>query len=197
MKESKLYSFVRPIIKVFTNLVFRPKYIGIENIPLNKRIVLAGTHTHNLDCILLISSTKRNIHFLAKSELFKGFKKIIFSNLGLIPVNRNRKDHNALEKAEKYLENNFVVGIFPEGTTEKGKCLLPFKIGAVKMAYDTDSEIIPFAIIGKYKLFKNNLTIIFDKPYKIQSNDLEYENNKLREKVKKLIKKGEKHGNNK
>ena len=38
--------------------------------------------------------------------------------------------------------------------TGEKKELLPFKIGAVKMAYDTNSEIIPFAIIGKYKVFK-------------------------------------------
>lgn len=197
MKESKLYKFLRPLIKIFTNIVYRPTYIGLENIPKNKRIVIAGNHTNNLDCILLMSSTKRCIHFLAKIELFKGFKKIIFSNMGLIPVNRKIKDSNVIKEAEKYLNEDLVIGIFPEGTTNTKKELLPFKIGAVKMAYDTDSEIIPFAIIGKYKLFKNNLTIIFDKPYKIQSNDLEYENNKLREKVKKLIKKGEKHGNNK
>ena len=88
MKESKLYKFLRPLIKIFTNIVYRPTYIGLENIPKNKRIVIAGNHTNNLDCILLMSSTKRCIHFLAKIELFKGFKKIIFSNMGLIPVNR-------------------------------------------------------------------------------------------------------------
>ena len=59
------------------------------------------------------------------------------------------------------------------------------------MAYDTNSEIIPFAIIGKYKVFKRGLTIIFDKPYKIKSNDLDLENEKLRNKVKLLKEKGE------
>ncbi len=191
MKESKLYKFLRPLIKIFTNIVYRPTYIGLENIPKNKRIVIAGNHTNNLDCILLMSSTKRCIHFLAKIELFKGFKKIIFSNMGLIPVNRKIKDSNVIKEAEKYLNEDLVIGIFPEGTTNTKKELLPFKIGAVKMAYDTDSEIIPFAIIGKYKVFRRGLTIIFDKPYKIKSNDLDLENEKLRNKVKLLKEKGE------
>ena len=191
MKESKLYKFLRPLIKIFTNIVYRPTYIGLENIPKNKRIVIAGNHTNNLDCILLMSSTKRCIHFLAKIELFKGFKKIIFSNMGLIPVNRKIKDSNVIKEAEKYLNEDLVIGIFPEGTTNTKKELLPFKIGAVKMAYDTDSEIIPFAIIGKYKVFRMGLTIILDKPYKIKSNDLDLENEKLRNKVKLLKEKGE------
>lgn len=197
MKESKLYRFSRPIIKIFTNIVFHPKYIGLENISSNQSLILAGTHTNNLDCLLLISSTKRSVHFLAKDELWKGAKKIIFANMGLIPVNRRQKDPNSIIQAEKYLKDNCVIGIFPEGTIEKNRELLPFKIGAVKMANDTNSDIIPFAIVGKYKLFQNGLTIIFDKPYKIKNNDLEYENKILKDKIKKLIEIGEKYGKNK
>ena len=53
LKESGLYRFSRPIVKAFTNFFIRPKYEGLENIPEKGRIVLAGTHTHNLDCFLL------------------------------------------------------------------------------------------------------------------------------------------------
>jgi len=187
MNDSKLYRFLRPIINVFTKLIFRPNYIGIENIPSDEKVILAGTHTSVFDSILLISCTKRSIHFLAKDELWKGFKKIIFSNMGLIPVNRKIKDHSSLKLAEDYLNNECVIGIFPEGTTEKERGLLPFKIGAVKMASDTDSKIVPFAIIGKYRLFKRGLTIIFDKPYKVKNKDLEMENTILRNKVIKLM----------
>ena len=166
-----LYKVTRPIITVLVRLIFRPKIIGAENIPNFGKVILAGNHTSNLDCILLISSIKRNIHFLAKDELFKGVKKIIFSNFGLIPVNRKIKDKSVLINASKYLENGCVVGIFPEGTTEKGKSeLLPFKIGAVKLSYDTNTTIIPFKISGKYRIFSNNLKIIFDKPFIACSN---------------------------
>ena len=155
MKEYKdvlLYKILRPIITVLFKTLYRPKIIGIENISNSGRLILAGNHTNNFDSALLISSTKRNIHFLAKVELFKGIKKLLFSNMGLIPVYRNGKDQKALQTAYKYLENNKVIGIFPEGTFGKGK-ILPFKMGAVKMAYETNSKIVPFAIKGTYKLF--------------------------------------------
>lgn len=197
MKESKLYRFSRPIIKIFTNFVFRPKYVGLENIPLDKRVILAGTHTNNFDCLLLISSTKRSVHFLAKDELWQGPKKIIFANMGLIPVNRREKDHNAIVQAERYLNDDCVIGIFPEGTIGKGKELLPFKIGAVKMASDTNSDIVPFAIVGKYRMFQKGLTIVFGKPYKIKSDHLTLENDILKDKVKELIEIGENYGKNK
>lgn len=186
-KDSLLYIILRPIIKILF-LLYTPKIVGKENIPKEGKIILAGNHTNNFDCLLLISSTKRCIHFLAKDELWKGLKKIIFSNMGLIPVNRREKSHHSLEMAENYLNNGKVIGIFPEGTFSKDKSrLLPFKIGAVKMAYDTNTMIVPFAITGKYKLFSRDLKIVFSEPISINSEDLEKENNRLRNIISDLV----------
>lgn len=186
--ESILYIIVRPIIKVLFLFLYRPKIEGKENIQKKGRIILAGNHTNNFDCLLLMSSTKRCIHFLAKDELWKGPKKIIFSNMGLIPVNRRQKDPNSLKSAEKYLNYEKVIGIFPEGTTEKDKGkLLSFKIGAVKMAYDTNTNIIPFAITGTYKLFSMDLKIKFGNSLTINSENLTQENDKLKETIEKLM----------
>jgi 1-acyl-sn-glycerol-3-phosphate acyltransferase len=184
--DARLYKILRPLITFLFKALYSPKIIGSENIPKSGRIILAGNHTHNLDCAMLISSTKRNIHFLAKVELFKGLKKILFSNMGLIPVNRKIKDHNVLVHAYNYLENEKVIGIFPEGTHGKGE-ILPFKIGAVKMAYEKECDIIPFSITGTYKLFSKDLKIVFGKPIKIKNSDLEKENEKLRNIVVKMV----------
>lgn len=177
---------LRPIITLLFKTLYTPKIIGPENIPLNEGVVLAGNHTSYFDCLLLISSVKRNIHFLAKDELWKGPKKIIFANLGLVPVNRRKKDGKSLILAKKYLENNKVIGIFPEGTIGRNGPL-PFKIGAVKMAYDTNSKIVPFSITGKYRLFSRNLKIVFHKPINVIDSDLEKENESLRNIIMKDI----------
>ena len=181
-----LYKLTRPIITFLFKVLYRPKIVGVNNIPKKGRIILAGNHNHNLDGAFLISSTKRNIHFLAKIELFKGIKKIFFNNMGLIPVDRSKKNKKSLEMAYEYLNNGKVIGIFPEGTFGKGK-ILPFKLGAVKMAYETKSEIIPFVITGDFKMFSKNLKIQFGNPIKITSNDLEKENENLRNIVVKMV----------
>lgn len=181
--DSILYKIVRPIITVFFKLLYTPKIIGIENIP-SDRVVIAGNHTNNFDSLLLMSATKRHIHFLAKKELWQGPKKIIFANMGLIPVDRSKKDHNSLEMAYNYLKHEKMIGIFPEGTTEKGRGLLPFKIGAVKMAKETNSKIVPFIIKGEYKLFSKSLSIEFLKPISVKK-ELTEENERLRNLIKK------------
>lgn len=188
MKESRFYKVMRPIIKALVFIFLTPKCEGLENIPKTGKLILAGNHTSILDPFLIMSMTKRPIHYLAKKELFKGPKKIIFNNLGLIPVNRSIKDKTVLKNAKKYLDSDMVIGIFPEGTTEKGKGLLPFKIGTVKLAHDTNSQIVPFSITGKYKLFSRSLKIKFGKPINIKSNNLEKENENLRNTIKQMIK---------
>lgn len=188
MKKSMLYSIVRPIVSILFKIVYRPKYIGLSNIPKKGKVILAGNHKNNLDCIYLMSSTKRQIHFLAKKELWKGPKKIIFSNLGLIPVDRSKKNPEAMNTALECLNNEELIGIFPEATFNRSKeVVLPFKIGAVKMAYETNSPIVPFVIKGNYKMFKKNLIIEFLEPINIIDNDLDKENERLRDIIKKKL----------
>ena len=197
MKDPIFYRFARPILKFLVFVLYKPKVIGKENIPKDGGIVIAGNHTNNFDCILLITSTKRCIHFLAKDSLYKGIKKPLFKNMGIIPVNRKAKNPQAVSVSEEVLNRNGTIGIFPEGTINRTKdIVMPFKIGAVKMASDTNSYIVPFSITGKYKIFNNKLTLIFGKPYKISSKELETENKKLMKKVTQLIKEGRKDGAN-
>ena len=175
----RLYKILMPILSFLFKVLYRPRYIGMENIPKNGRVVLAGNHTNILDCILLGGATKRVIHYLAKDELTKGFKKIIFNNMGIIPVNRIIHDKNALKSAIEILNKDEVIGIFPEGTINRTKdIIMPFKIGAVKMAYESKSLIVPFTITGKYKLF-GGINIEFYKSYYINNDNLDEENNKL------------------
>jgi len=171
MKEPILYKILRPIITFLFKLIYRPTIIGKDNILQNEKIILAGNHTNYLDCLLLIASTKRTIHFVAKKELSKGLFSIIFKNMGLIFVNRKEKNKDSIKEAENYLKNNKVLGIFPEGTINRTiEPILPFKYGVVKIAKDTNSYIVPFVIKGKYKILKRNITITFYKAYKIKSD---------------------------
>lgn len=186
MKEPILYKILIPLNKLFMRL-YRPTYLGINNIPKTGSVILAGNHTSQLDPLLLMSSTNRCIHYMAKIELFKGPKKIFFQNVGIIPVDRSKKNPEALNLANKYLLDKKIIGIFPEGTINKTKdVIMPFKFGTVKMAKETNCVIVPFSITNKYKFLKKSVTICFDKPYKV-TDDLEKEIKILEEKVIKLI----------
>lgn len=187
MKDKILYKILIPLDKLFMKL-YRPKYIGLENIPKTESCVLAGNHTAKLDPLLLMSCTNRCIRYLAKIELCKGMKKHFFNAVGIIPVDRSKSNPEVIEIGAKYLKEGKVIGVFPEGTINKTEdIIMPFKYGAVKMASSSNSLIVPFAITGEYKLFKKSITIKFDKPYKIKGN-IDEENKKLENKVIKMLK---------
>ena len=181
-----LYDILKPLIWLINKVYIHPKVIGKENIPKEGRVILAGNHVHLLDPGPLICSLKRKIHFLAKASLFKYPQGIIFRHVSLIKVYRNGHDKNAIDEAIKCLKEDKVVGIFPEGTRERGRGLMEFKYGAVKMASATNSPIIPFALIGKFNPFKKTI-LVFDKPFMV-SGDLEKDNKNLRNRVSKLLK---------
>lgn len=179
MKEPFLYRIIRIPLGGIFKAIYKPTIIGKELIPESGRIILAGNHTNYFDCILVGCATKRSVHYLAKDELMKGPLKIIFKNMGIIPVNRRTKDKAALETAVQYLNDDKLIGIFPEGTINRTEdIIMPFKFGAVKMASETNTQIIPFVITGKYKAFKRNIKIQFFKPLTVGEN-LEDANNRL------------------
>lgn len=104
--------------------------------------------------------------------------------MAIIPVNRSIKDKVPIKEGVRLLKEDRVIGIFPEGTINRtNNTILAFKIGAIKMASDTTSIIIPFIIKGKYRVFGGKLSIEFLPPYKVESNDLDKENKKLMKKI--------------
>ena len=87
-----------------------------------------------------------------------------------------------------YLNNDEIVGIFPEGTRNKDcESLLPFKFGAVKMAKVTGKKIVPCVITGSYKIFSRNLKVRFGKAIDIKSMSLEDANEFLRNTMLKML----------
>lgn len=190
MKDKKIiYNLVKGICYPFFMLLYHPKIIGKEKLNTKEGYILAGNHTAYLDVFLLIAVNKRHIHFFTKIELFNTkIKNSFFTSMGCIPVDRKKKNNGSILEGVKVLNEEKVVGIFPEGTYNRtDKIIMPFKYGAVAMAQKTSKALIPFAIVGKYQIFGKSVKIIFGEPYKLKE-DLETENHKLEQKVISLIK---------
>lgn len=193
-KNPFCYKMFKIILGPIFKFYYKPKFIGIENIPKDGSILVVGNHIHLMDQCLPILSTKRVINYMAKKEYFDN-KKVawFFKSAGCISVDRSKKDDMAVKSALEVLNNGGAIGLFPEGTRNKtDKLLLDFKFGAVSMANKTDSYLVPFGIRGKYK-FRSGVTVEFGKPFKVKNDDLEGANKKLRKEVERLILNNEKN----
>jgi len=167
------YHVVSKILKYSGLFWFGGTVIGKENIPKKGKCILAGNHLSNYDAYLLFASTNRPVHFIGKKELFEGKFAWFFKMMHLIPVDRKNKNPEARRKAIEILNEEKIVGIFPEGTYHKEDLLLPFKPGVINFAEKTGAPIIPFAMDSTFK-FRCRPIIKFGAPIyvdKINEND--------------------------
>ena len=182
-----LYRVLQPIVAFLLKVVYQPKIINKKIIPKEGSIILAGNHKMAFDPVLVSCGTRRVVHFMAEDVFFKGFKGFLFRSAGTLPVKVGKIHKDSYKVAIDILEQGKPIGIFPEGTRNRTeKPLLPFKRGAVTLAKETNTKIIPFAIRGRYLPF-HGLAIEFGEPIDVADMDSHEANQLLEEKVRELL----------
>lgn len=191
MKENKkLYKFLKIIYSSLLKILYKPTAHGTENVPEEGPIIFVGNHRHAFDPIVVMTHTSRIVHYMAKESLFKGIHGKIFESIGLIKVHRNKNNLMSIIEAEEILKQGGAIGIFPEGTRNRtNQELLKFRHGAVAIAKETNSKIIPFAIKGKYRVFKKGLSIEFGEPVDISQMEIEEANDYIKNEVLNIFRK--------
>lgn len=159
-----LYKLGYTISRIYFKLFFKLEVIGHENIPKTGGVLLCTNHISNLDPPLVGSAMEREVHFMAKGELFeKPILKSLLPKINAFPVRRGMSDKQALKSGLSLLREGKVLGLFPEGTRSKDKKLGKGLAGAGFFALRTDAQVIPAAIMGEYKRFKP-LTVVYGEP---------------------------------
>lgn len=189
MRENKkLYSVLKFICGCVFKFLYRPKVYGVENIPESGGIIFVSNHKHAFDPVGIMIHTDRMVHYLAKISLFKGIHGKMLESIGIIKVDRSKKNPLAVMEAEEVLNNGGAIGIFPEGTRNRsGEGLLPFKKGAVRMAIETKSLIVPCAIRGNYRIFRSGLEIEYGKAIDVSNMSTEDANDFVKNEVLNLL----------
>lgn len=151
IKRNHFYFFFRALLIPYFRLRYRLKYIGCENVPAQGAYILASNHRESVDPIYIALGLKRQVLFMAKSELFE--KKLVgwfLGRLGAFPVDRGSSAaRGAIKHFEQVLEEGNLMGIFIEGTRSKSDDFLPPKNGVSLIAYDTKTPVIPVCITRK------------------------------------------------
>jgi len=94
------------IIRNLAKLFLRMKIIDKANIPSKGPFILACNHISYFDPPLVGSSFKREVHFMAKKELFRNryFGRLI-AHFNAHPINRNGFDKAAIETVSVVLNS--------------------------------------------------------------------------------------------
>ena len=146
---------MRAILTPIAKLVFRFKVTGAEYVPDEGGAIIAPNHKSFYDSFFVGLATKRQLHFMAKDELFEGAIARLLLQLGAYPVRRGTADPEALETARIHLEAGRVLALFPEGTRVRDPdALRAPRRGAGRLAIETEVPIVPCAITGTDRLFR-------------------------------------------
>ncbi|MEK4564842.1 lysophospholipid acyltransferase family protein [Alkalihalobacillus sp. FSL R5-0424] len=159
-----LYQFGQFVCRTYLSTLYKIEIEGKENIPEQGGVLLCCNHISNFDPPFLGAYIKRPTRYMAKQELFeKPILKQLLPKLGAFPVKRGGADKQTLRKGMNYLNDQEILGLFPEGTRSKDGKLGKGLAGAGFFALKTDAVVIPCAIIGTYKRGKR-LKLVYGKP---------------------------------
>lgn len=144
-----LYTIVRNTARLLCIIYFRLKATGLENIPKKRGFILASNHSSFLDPVVLAAASPRQLHFMAKDDLFKvPFLGWFVSLLNAFPVKRGRQSSAAFKEAVKRLRERGVLLIFPEGRRSDKDVFGQAKGGVGLLALKAEVPIIPALIEG-------------------------------------------------
>ncbi|MEA5569629.1 lysophospholipid acyltransferase family protein [Calothrix sp. UHCC 0171] len=146
------WSIVDPMLRKY----FQGRIYGVENVPREGALVVVSNHASNYDPPIVSNCVCRPVAYMAKKELFDipVFNKAI-QLYGAYPVSRGSADRAAIRAALDYLEKNWAVGVFLQGTrTENGKITEP-KRGAALLAAKAKAPLLPVSVWGTEDIEKN------------------------------------------
>lgn len=169
-----MYKFISNVVKIILGVNgARAKVYGEENVPKEGGFIVACTHNGYIDILNLgISMLPREIHFMAKKQLFdmKGLGWLI-TKLNAFPVDRDNPGPSVIKIPRQLIKEGKIVGIFPSGTRSSENSEL--KAGAITIAQLSKAQIVPAAYIGPKDakgVFKRQKGyLVYGKPFSVES----------------------------
>jgi len=156
--------------------------VNRERIPHNGPVIFAANHQNALmDALAVIFSTRRQVVFLARADIFrKKYMARILYFLKILPVYRIRDGFHAVDQNNEVfpeiigvLKRNRPAGLFPEGNHLGEKRLRPLKKGAARLALQAEEAndftlgvtIVPVGLdYSNYYNAGSDLLVVFGNP---------------------------------
>jgi 1-acyl-sn-glycerol-3-phosphate acyltransferase len=144
-----VYDAVRLATSLYAFTFFRARTIAAEQVPGAGPVILAPNHFSFLDHFFIGSAIRRNVSFMAKSQLFAPPMEWIYTHGGVFPVRRGHADDEAFVTALSILERGGCVAMYCEGGRSRtGQLAATPKRGIGRLALESGATVVPVAIHG-------------------------------------------------
>lgn len=146
---------------------------GQENLPAKGPLIVVGNHFNFLDPLAVIHTIPYPIEFVGGRQAPNAPAVVgwIRNLWGILPVSRGSSSRDALLRAQYVLQENGILGIFPEGGSWAA-VLRPPRPGAALLAARSGAPIIPVGLDGLVDVFpclrrgrRAQVTVTIGKPF--------------------------------
>jgi len=158
-------------VNVLFTLLFTRRTRGREFIPKEGGFIVACNHISFWDPPLVGDAIPREVHFLAKEELFRNraFAWLIRS-LNAIPIRRGMVDPRSVKSALEAMAGGKGLVMFPEGGRVRNGALKPALPGVGLLSVKAGVPVVPAYIKGSDSIKKailrlTQIDIVFGEPY--------------------------------
>ena len=165
------YPFVRVLVSLPTLVLWRVRAIGVRNVPRSGPLVLAPNHFSQMDHFFIGLYLRRQVRFMAKSQLFgPPVLTYVYKHGGVFPVRRGHRDEEAFKTAFAILDQGGMLLVYAEGGRSRSGKLREPKAGIGRIALESGAPVVPVAIHGsasvrRWKRFSfPKVTVQFGEP---------------------------------
>lgn len=185
-----------PIIHWICRLAFKINFNGVENIPSNGACIITPNHVTYADPVWITIPIRRRIYYMAWDKPFRiPVLGLLMRMFGAFPVNLDvAADASAQREAIELLRTGRALVMFPEGGRTRTGKLMPFKMGAFRLALAHGVPIVPVSIRGADEIWPvgriiprpGRLTVTYHPPIEVARIDETASRSELKESARQL-----------
>lgn len=148
-----MYRVVRIVLTPIILLLYRYRAIDVSNVPEHGSVLIAPNHFSFWDHFFVAVLLRREVHFMAKSQLFKPpVIDFIINHGGVFPVRRGHRDEEAFITAHTIFDRGGMVLMYAEGGRSRTGKLGEPKPGVGRLALEAGAPVVPVAIHGSERV---------------------------------------------
>ncbi len=144
------YSCFWASLYLWFNPFWSLKKRGLKGVDPSKAYVIVSNHQSMVDIVILFN-TFLHFKWVSKKTMFNApFLGWNMRMNGYVPIDRGNDEsrEKCLEACRAWLAKGSSVLFFPEGTRSTDGKMLPFKIGAFRLAVESGHDVLPIVIQG-------------------------------------------------
>jgi 1-acyl-sn-glycerol-3-phosphate acyltransferase len=170
--SGKSYAFSKVVATFVLRMLWRMRVVGAQRVPREGSLIVVANHVSYFDPPVLGCALPRELHFMAKKELFDiPLFGALIRRYNAYPVERGRGDVGAIKRTVKMLEAGHAILIFPEGRRNRDEGREAggqAELGIAFLASLTGTRVLPAYIEGtKHLRLFSSIKVVFGEPFQL------------------------------